>query len=503
MIEILLILGILFVRLLPRLLRQDKTDADTWYHISSVKSIVNNKYKIPKCNDGFVLGGKYDYPYFAHWIVSLFVKDEILKFERFINPIIDTVYITTGALYFYFLLSYYEISIENKIINYLLLLVFSTTMLKISTGPRVYSYTPRVFGEYFIFIFFIGLHIYLLTDNIYFLLLSSIFGGLSLNTSTFASQVMSLFSVLLAIFLDSFIPIALFLFSIILALFFSKGHYFYILSQQLKFSFNYATYGQFHHPSVKNRNHIKQYVKFFEYILKFNLKEAYIVFIRDLTFFNILYKNFEVIIAISILFMLPIDDKFIIYIFLTAFIIFIITSFRPFLFLGESDRYLEYIVIFSAIVLSLSLSEKYIILIVCIEIVAYLLTLLLYMKSSNNYGQEYLSAMRYIENNIKHKDDYIIHAIMHTYINYSLTPLSRIRSLTIEANYAHDIMKDKELMPINLIYTNDFDYLYSKYGVNIIVANKKYLNKNIKYDFSKFNLFYENKQYVVYVRKEI
>jgi len=110
--------------------------------------------------------------------------------------------------------------------------------------------------------------------------------------------------------------------------------------------------------------------------------------------------------------------------------------------------------------------------------------------------------MEYINVNIKEKDHYVIHGILSSYISYPLSVLTGIHSLAIEVNHVFNLVSNKKLMPEDKIYTNDFDYLYNGYGVNLIVANKKYLDKDVKYNFSKFNNFYENEEYIVYIRKE-
>ena len=310
MIEVFLILLVFFIRLFPRLLKSDKTDSDTWYHLSSAVSIYNNKYKLPACNEGFTLGGKYDYPFLAHWIVAVLSGKNILKFERFIGPIVDTIYVIIGFFYFSFLLSYYNIKVENQLINFLLLLVFSSTMLKISTGPRVYSFTPRIFGELFIFIFLLGLHLYLLTNNTFFIVLSIIFGGLVLNTSTFGSQVLVFFSILLSLLLLTFMPIFVLFMASIFAWISSKGHYKQILLQQLKFTKEYALYGQYHHPALLYRNKFPQYIQFFKSLWALEIRDAYIIFQRDLTFFNVFYKNFEFMLLVVLLPWFTIFDNF-------------------------------------------------------------------------------------------------------------------------------------------------------------------------------------------------
>jgi hypothetical protein len=102
--------------------------------------------------------------------------------------------------------------------------------------------------------------------------------------------------------------------------------------QQLKYSYKYATYGQFNHPAVKNRNKIKQYVLFFKYLKNREFKLAYSVFMSDLTFINIFYKNIDILVAFFVLIFAKNIDIFIFSIFVAFFIIFILTSFKPFLF---------------------------------------------------------------------------------------------------------------------------------------------------------------------------
>jgi len=500
----LLIIGIVFsIRLFPRFLRPLKTDIDTWYHISSVSSIIKNNYKIPECNFGFKLGGKYDYPYFAHWISAVIFKTNIIKYEKYIGPLIDTLYILIGYFYFKYIFNYYQLNIvDNLELLYFLLTGFSITMLKISTGPRVYSFTPRVFGEVFIFLFFVFIHIYFLEQNVLFILIAMLFSALALNTSTFGSQVLFFITIVLSFLLTSWIPIVSFLLSVVLALIISNGHYKNIILQQLKYTYKYATYGQFNHPAVKKRNKLSQYLLFFKLLLNLDLKKSYTIFMSDLTFLNIFYKNLDVLVGIFLVLYFGLVDDFIYSLIIAFCIIFVLTSFKPFLFLGESDRYLDYLVIFTTIVILLTLEQQYIYVFIGIQVVLYLLTLALYLKSSDNYGKNFLDAMKYINQNIKDKNNHVIHGILSSYINYPLSVLTELESLAIEANYVFKLANDKKLMPKDTLYTNDFEYLNDRYGVNIIIANKKYLNKDIEYDFSGFDVFYENEEYIVYKKKD-
>ncbi|MDN5050692.1 hypothetical protein [Aliarcobacter butzleri] len=490
-----------FIRLFPRLIRPLKIDTDTWYHISSVNSIIKNKYKIPKCNFGFILGGNYDYPFFAHWLTSLFVGSKILKLEKYISPLVDTIYITIGFFYLKFVINFYSIEIDNFTFKYFLLMIFSLSMIKISTGPRIYSFTPRIFGELFIFIFFISIHLYFITNNEYFIFLAILFSALALNTSTFGSQVLILSSCLLSILLSSFIPFFSFILSIVFAYIMSFGHYKNILLQQLKYSYKYATYGQFNHPAVKNRNKIKQYVLFFKYLKNREFKLAYSVFMSDLTFINIFYKNIDILVAFFVLIFAKNVDIFIFSMFVAFFIIFILTSFKPFLFLGESDRYLDYLVVFSVFIMIMYLPTSYLYIIILFQVVLYLFTLYIFFNSSDNYGKDFIEIMNFIKDNIKNKNDYVIHGILGAYINYPLSVLTGLKSLAIETNYVFDLAMNKKIMPNDRIYTSDFEYLYNEYGVNIIVANKKYLYSDMKYNFDRFEVLYENDEYIAYIRK--
>lgn len=501
-VAIAMLLFAFFIRILPRLLRPFKTDSDTWYHISSVSSIVKNNYKIPTCNYGFLLGGKYDYPYFAHWISAVILKDSIIKYEKFIGPFVDVIYILTGYVYLIYLLHHYAIpNTLNIEILYFLLTTFSVTMLKISTGPRVYNFTPRIFGELFIFIFFVCLHLYFLEENILFLFIAILFSAFALNTSTFGSQVLLFTSTILSLLLVSVIPIISVLASGLLALIISKGHYKKILFQQLKYSYQYAKYGQFSHPAVQNRNKLTQYFKFLNKLFSFEFKKAYSIFQSDLPFINIIYKNLDVVVGIFLILYFNFIDQFIYSIFASLVAIFIFTSFKPFLFLGESDRYLDYLVMFSIIVISLTLESSYVFYFIGFEVIMYIIILSLYLKSSDSYGINFLNAMKFIKENLNDKNNSVIHGIFGSYIHYPLSVLTGLKSLAIEANYVFDLTSDKKLMPKDTLYTNDFDYLYDKYGVNIIVANRKYLHQELKYNFDKFDNIFENDEYIVYVRK--
>jgi len=503
-VEIIIIFLAFFVRLLPRLIRPDKTESDTWYHLSSSVSIYKNAYSLPGANDGYLLKGRYDYPFFSHWIVAVLLRDKILRFERFIGPTVDTIYIIIGFIYFQHCLEFYNVEdADSKGMYFLLLLTFSITMLKVSTGPRVYSFTPRVFGEFFSFLFFMFLHLFSMNGNSVYLVGAVVSGGLALSTSKFAAQVLLFFSILLSVILTDFIPVTILLLSMVSAIVFSKGHYLRVAKQQLKHMYKYAIYGQYHHPALKTRNKFAQYVLFMKSIFRKDFLKAYSLFQNDLVFLNIIYKNLDVTFALIVICIFPIEQIYIKWILIMGFIMFILTAYKPLQFLGEPDRYLDYLVVFSVAILVWYLPVYIINIILVIEIILYMITLVLYLKSSNNYGKEFLLAMQYIKENVIDKEKYTIHGILGMYINYPLYVLTNVNALAIEANYVFELANDKKLMPIDTVYTNDFEYLYSKYGVNIIVANKRYLTQNMKYDFSHYKLFYENTEYIVYIRKQI
>lgn len=493
---------VFMTRLLPRILKPNKTDTDTWYHIASAVSIFKNNYNIPECNNGFILGGKYDYPFLGHWMMAVIFKDKILKYEKYIGPLTDTIYILVGYFYLLYLAENYSLQIDLSVeVKYFLLMALSITMLKISGGPRVYNYTPRIIGELFVFLYFIFLHLYFLDSSYEFFLAASLFGALALNTSTFGSQVMLFVSIGLSMACLSLVPLFLLVLSGMGALILSWGHYTKVISQQLRYTFQYATYGQFNHPAVKDRNRLQQYLYFLKLLRNSDFKTAYTVFTKDLTFANVAYKNLDVLIGIIIIFHSGFVDSFIYSLIMVTFTIFFFFSFRPLLFLGESDRYLDYVVVFSVIVIILNADPPIIYLVLGIELLLYAMTVVIFCLSPDRYGDTFLDAMDHINSSIKEKDKYIIHGILGTYINYPLTVLTGINSLAVEANYVFEVASNKKLMPIDRVYTRDFDYLFNEYGVNLIISNKKLLNGDPGYDFTNYTLLYENAGYQVHVRE--
>ncbi len=501
-----LFLGVIVIRVIPRLILPYDIATDTWYHFSSANSIKKNNHNIPSCNDGYILGGKYDYPYLFHWVLSFLSKEQMISWDKYISAILDSVYI--GIAFFYVLfLNYIDVLVwsSSTYSLFLLLLMFSTTMLKTINGPRVYNTTPRIFGEILIFISFIFLHLFFYYQNYNYMFLSAFFMGLGLNSSTFGSQVLLFFTIFLSVFFQDVTPILTFFVGIFFALTISKGHYYYILKQQLKYSYQYATFGQFNHSSAVGKNSWANFTKLIHLLKEKKFKKALSIFYSRLTIVSFFLRAPEALLAIfSIIFFnsILVESPIIIYIIITSWIMFFFTSFKPFLFLGESDRYFDYIIIFATIVICSSFNELYIYIAIVFMLIFNILSLHNFFYKEHMYAKELMDAAFFIKKNYNNKN-YKVHGIWGSLINYPLSFLTDLDSLAIETNYVWDLVQNNNIYDsLNSRYKNDFDYLYEKYNINVILVRKAVIIKEEDYyNFDKYENKYENKMFIVFLRK--
>ena len=130
---------------------------------------------------------------------------------------------------------------STKALNLTILLSLSPTFLKVSTGPRAFELTPRVFGELTTLMYFLGMYQFYLTDNFIFYFVSALFGSCSFLSSKFSVQVVLIFSIIIAVFLESLqllsLPVIAFLIGIIL----SNGRSVNLIKQQFSHLYKYAT----------------------------------------------------------------------------------------------------------------------------------------------------------------------------------------------------------------------------------------------------------------------
>ena len=193
---ILIILFCFLIRVLPRLKGLNGLDYDTYFHYALINKIKKNKYKIPKYwNNVVSLKSPIGYPYLYHLIVSIFPKKYWNKIESFSSAIFDSVLIFVTYLF----LKKINFQFENACLLVAFLCASAIGFLRLGIGPRAYSGTPRTLGQLLYYVHIFTYIIYYLYGNEMYLLFSIVAASLIFITSYFATQVLIFFCILIVL----------------------------------------------------------------------------------------------------------------------------------------------------------------------------------------------------------------------------------------------------------------------------------------------------------------
>jgi hypothetical protein len=520
---ILLVILILtfLLRALPGILRIiGGSSGDQGYHILCAERIRENKFKYPDRLKGFLLPGIYDYPPLFHYFLALFSRTKREQLTPFFSAIIDTIHVLVIYTFILYIAQTPELTIyiPNPTLTACiagLLFATSPSLIYYGLGPRAFHATPRTLGELFFTVSFLSGCIYYLQGGIWALFLAGIFAGLVFLTSKFGSQALIFFSIILALFLQSLFFIALPVFGLIAALVLSKGHYRKVFVGWIKHSILYKNIAQQKNVYTKFRNDPSQFKnivlgikekdfrEFSRSFLNIITNNTYVIFaIRNIMFFWVFYlvlKHLEIVTSNNVLFFL---FSWII----ASLIIFFMTSLRPFLFLGEAERYIEHSVPAQVILLSVLFAfwMDYMVfgLLLLYHLVFYVCNNVL-IYGSYKLGMENRKAKEdlfswFISNKIKGKKvlsipiDY--YEIQYKTDNAVLFPPANF-TLIGEDEY-EDLFEEYP-------YPNrDLEKQIKRYELELIVVNKRSLDYASKrgwnYDLGRFTKIFENIVYAVY-----
>lgn len=511
MIEVLALFTlVVIIRIIPKFINT-KISSDTWYHISCADNIRKNKHKVPEKLEGYLLPSGYNYPFLYHFVLSFIPTQKIIKYERVFSAVIDGIMIVISYYMFSQILNDKDIALNLSI-----LLTLSPTFLKVSTGPRAFDLTPRVFGELTTLLYFLAMYQFYLTNDFAFYFISITFGSISFLSSKFSVQVILIFSILMSVFIGSIeillSPILSFIFAIII----SDGKCMTLIKQQCTHLYKYATELKNIDGFIGQINSIQQYKEFVKSCVSFNLIKAYKILQLKLIYLNFFYKDFEYFILL-VLFVQSsfflVEGPLFIDIYVTAWLssgifTFIITGTNALKFIGEADRYLEFAVFPLYVTLSVFLNENFII-IFTLFLLLFLYNLFVFCKSKSFNLNDLYSATDFIRSNYNAENNNLLGLVSHSsfYQGKLLTGLDTMVSSASEfskTNWKNNLW-DKYYKPAFPVRTNDFEWMQQEFGVNIILAYQPYIESvmqshNHVYNFGEYIESYNKNNFVVYVK---
>tara|TARA_Y100001958_G_scaffold82898_1_gene56137 strand:- start:15371 stop:16909 length:1539 start_codon:yes stop_codon:yes gene_type:complete len=320
-------------------------DFDSYGHLYYINQLSNfrstpwSKIKIQCWNQEY-----FHHPFFLHWILSYLPQKFLFKYQRAVNITLDSFFV----LLLFIVSNRIFDSIE---IGFLSIMIYTFTPIfftKTSMGPRLNNFTPRLFTEIlFNILSFVLLGFFSLNSFEYFICLFLLILSILL-TSKFGVQVLFFIIPIYSLITFDFYPVLAILLSLIFLLIISRGDVWLQLKRQIIHSYEYFIYNKsFSNPNRNKNKFIFPKLSHFKNIN--NLKN----FLRNYLFYNshtIVILKFPIFILLVSLFLLSFINPNINYNFnnsslliLSAFLVYIITSSKKFLYLGEAERYLSHI----------------------------------------------------------------------------------------------------------------------------------------------------------------
>mgnify|MGYP005991873869 CR=1 FL=1 len=371
----------LFFRFFLRFVFKKNIDFDTYFHLFLINHLRINGIQNMIETKRFIKPFGLNYPWIMHFFISLFPRKFDMFFERFFNPFLDSLF--TVCLY---IVTFYINESNNQALTVTILYLFTPAMFTtLSMGPRIKSFTPRLFGEIVGGVMFIFEYLYFLNNNYIYLILAIIFAGFAYLSSKFSVQAIIFISIFLFLFTFDMEYLVVLFGGFILSMILSRGKYLEVLKQQvehLKWYFIRNIQGKM---SISNRNSFKVLV---EYFTKKRYKKVISVLLFENTFIIILTRFPLVYLALYFIYegyitneKLELVDYFII----SSFIIFFISSLKWFLFIGEAERYINYMVFFILLKVTLFFEENtlYLIIFIINGIIFYIFDFILLQKKTN------------------------------------------------------------------------------------------------------------------------
>jgi hypothetical protein len=511
---IIILLGII-LRILPRLLRACVVDSDTAYHLLVAERIRSSRFRLPQFIQGFILQTPYTYPPLYHYLLALMPKRLREGVEPYMGALIDTFHAVSiflfciGSGLFASLSSAWQV----QLVSLLAMLIFLTYPALLSATPlRVYQGTPRPLGEWLFSIVMFSLGFYTMQGNWVWFAFSVLTAALLLLCSKFGAQVFLFSSIFIAAWMGKPDLLLLLPLAIATAILISKGHYLNVLSGQIQHSLFYQRYIIKSHP-VKERNTLSDLVHLPKDLF-LNPGRAFQTLYEKNTFSALIIRN-PYLVLVGYFLLLSSEGLLSEYRFLFGWIMscvfaFAVTSLRPFLFLGEAERYVEYAVpavsvLTPAILVRYGNATGWLIWLV---IIVYSLVFvagnhfIVVRRCSKQKRQELEALKKWLSQT---QETPKILPIPAHFLGRFLVKETCHQVLFFSDNLNEKFLSGEEFLKIFPEYpfpSDDFEYLASQYQIDLIVCEKGSISqaekRGLNYDFSNWSLIFENSEYRIY-----
>jgi hypothetical protein len=283
------------------------------------------------------------YPKLYHLLPSL-VPDRLFPlFDRFLGPLLDAVF----TLFIYALTLHLSGDVRAAVWMSLLFIFTPVFSSLISLAPRTSSFTPRGFSELVCNLYWLGYLAYLETQGVRWLGLTVLCGALIICSSKFSFQAITFITAVFCLLTLKLLPLALLLASFSLAMLVAHKVVWLSLKQQVAHLKWYYIQNIKGLMTVSDRNAIRPVWKA---LRKRDIRALVNLLLIHNSYFIAIVRFPWAIFALLLVLMeiwtaggFPIRASHALI--LAAFIIFLLSSLKRFLFIGEAERYLNHVLL--------------------------------------------------------------------------------------------------------------------------------------------------------------
>jgi len=467
-----------------------------------------------------VFEGYFATPKLQYYFISRFPK----RLWSFVGNLLNIVYDCIAVLLVYFLsslfFSHYTYTVDTYVMKPAMwvALLYSTTPILLPVTARLKGIKARTLGNLLSLIYFVTFGIAYTTDYQFLYIVTLIAGILTFLSSAFAAQNLALVSLCLSVFYFDWIPLSVFLLTLLVSMLVPGAGVKKILLYKLH---HYRWYMKnYKGTAVEERNKLRDFLLFPKYLFVDPVKFLDLTFLR-LSPVIALYSVPGLVLLIYFLLVkqdtlgLYLSDSITRYSFMivsASMLIFILTSLKWLLFLGQAERYFEYSAPFFSLLLTFHLvAEKssalslFVLFILHISIIIVIFCYVMrkdfainlrYSSQQNTLLDEFLLSLEY---EIR---------ILTIPLKYSYALSSQFQNLNFK--FFHMFVSqgkrgfrymEEDLEKYNWP-RNDLNHFKEKYGINTIVARKSVLETALEQglyeELAQQQPIFENEDHIVY-----
>lgn len=346
LLALLLVALLIVTRFGYRLINPDVIGRDAAAHLLFAVDIQNNNHRIPDHPSSVATGGVYSYPFLLHWVLSFLSPTSLLAINRWFPAVADT------CITLLFLALYLTGTISST--GFLLLFtlfIFTPEFLRPRRADSI-GVSARKPGLFLTTASLLSFVAWTNGSDLVFLAFAILFAAFVFLTSKFSLQALTFISIVMAA-TGQLVVLLLLGGGLILALVISGGVYWRVLWGHVGHLLEYARNQQFKIPNTDPANRLLAFDDFRDVGSIQDLVEAgyHSAIVRPLTNNPYLLG----IVGAYLLYIpagnsLPVDAVYIAWI-SGGLLAFVLTSLPYLKFLGQADRYLEYVFLPSGILL--------------------------------------------------------------------------------------------------------------------------------------------------------